>query len=650
MQIGFFENDRVQAWKSLAESIGKTEELVISRYRTLMDLASTKTQEELYSTSRTSIEETQTDHHYSRGAEEKKRHSSPNVTSTSLKAALRNQPQIKQFFVPLDRSNEPTVGGKENYPESIPNKPEIEKPLIMKSNRKIEFSLQERNSEIDRLRGLLEAKEREHAADKQIIIYKTQESDEVKQQVLSLTKELSLHRDRVANVLEEQIRRTDQALQKYERKEVTAAGFRLGRIVTQKHGFGPRAKQMEIWQDGEAFIQVRHHQLELLQRREEVEKERKRLVGKSSRLKKSSSSSNLAIAELEVFESDEVLRAEVQYMKRREQELSDEKSRLETEKTLHLMSVKRMKEEDNSRFNKQPVLHNRYLLRGLLGKGGFSEVWRAFDLIELRDVAVKIHEMNSSWSEQKKESYLKYATREYRIHLNLDHSKIVQLFDVFEIDTNSFATVIEHCSGSDLDLHLRLRKQLPEREARSILLQILSGLRYLSSGTEIEDGSEKKRPCIIHYDLKPGNILFDGSGKVKITDFGLSKIMEAKDTESTGIELTSMGAGTYWYLPPECFKTGGAPPKISSKVDVWSTGVIFFQMLFGVRPFGEGLTQEKVLSDRTMLQATQVIFPTKPAISNEAKAFIERCLTYSQQYRPDVMTLSQDAYLRIKKL
>jgi len=172
---------------------------------------------------------------------------------------------------------------------------------------------------------------------------------------------------------------------------------------------------------------------------------------------------------------------------------------------------------------------------------------------------------------------------------------------------------------------MKLNKTLSEKEAKLIITQILSGLKYLSL--------EKK---IIHYDLKPQNIVFH-DGEVKISDFGLSKIM--KDNEEK-IELTSQGVGTYWYLPPECFITG-ASSSISSKVDIWSLGVIFYEMLFGKRPFAHSMSQERILKEGAILKAKKVDFPLIPQISAECKDFIRRSLQYKADDRWNV----QDAYL-----
>lgn len=71
------------------------------------------------------------------------------------------------------------------------------------------------------------------------------------------------------------------------------------------------------------------------------------------------------------------------------------------------------------------------------------------------------------------------------------------MYDVFEIDANSFCTVLEYCDGHDLDFYLKQHKSIPEREARSIIMQVVHALKYLN---EI-------KPPIIHYDLKPGMAL-----------------------------------------------------------------------------------------------------------------------------------------------
>lgn len=68
--------------------------------------------------------------------------------------------------------------------------------------------------------------------------------------------------------------------------------------------------------------------------------------------------------------------------------------------------------------------------------------------------------------------FLRHALREYNIHKALDHPRVVKLYDVFEIDANSFCTVLEYCDGHDLDFYLKQHKTIPEKEARAIIMQV----------------------------------------------------------------------------------------------------------------------------------------------------------------------------------
>ncbi|KAL0436223.1 UNVERIFIED_CONTAM: Serine/threonine-protein kinase TOUSLED [Sesamum radiatum] len=290
-----------------------------------------------------------------------------------------------------------------------------------------------------------------------------------------------------------------------------------------------------------------------------------------------------------------------------EEAVMRERDRYELEKGRLIREMKRIRDEDGSRFNNFQILNHRYALLNLLGKGGFSEVYKAFDLVEHRYVACKLHGLNAQWSEDKKQSYIRHAIREYNIHKTLVHHHIVRLWDIFEIDQNTFCTVLEYCSGKDLDAVLKATPMLPEREARIIIVQIFQGLVYLN----------KRSQKIIHYDLKPGNVLFDDFGVAKVTDFGLSKIVE-DDVGSQGMELTSQGAGTYWYLPPECFELNKTP-LISSKVDVWSAGILLYQMLFGRRPFGHD--QERILREDTIIKARKVEFPARYRMRQKNRIF-----------------------------
>uniref|UniRef100_A0AAY3ZZE1 Protein kinase domain-containing protein n=1 Tax=Denticeps clupeoides TaxID=299321 RepID=A0AAY3ZZE1_9TELE len=367
--------------------------------------------------------------------------------------------------------------------------------------------------------------------------------------------------------------------------------LRLGHFTTVRHG----ASFTEQWTDGYAFQNLIKQQERINSEREDIERQRK-LLGKRKppsvaqapppsiepikRKSKSNGVESEALSLAEYHEQEEIFKLRLGYLKKEEAEIQAELERLERVRNLHIRELKRIHNEDNSQFKDHPTLNERYLLLHLLGRGGFSEVYKAFDLTEQRYVAVKIHQLNKNWRDEKKENYHKHACREYRIHKELDHPRIVKLYDYFSLDTDSFCTVLEYCEGNDLDFYLKQHKLMSEKEARSIVMQIVNALKYLN---EI-------RPPIIHYDLKPGNILLvngTACGEIKITDFGLSKIMDDDSYNSVdGMELTSQGAGTYWYLPPECFVVGKEPPKISNKVDVWSVGVIFYQSLYGRKVSG----------------------------------------------------------------
>lgn len=355
-------------------------------------------------------------------------------------------------------------------------------------------------------------------------------------------------------------------------------------------------------------------------------------------------------------EARDLVNMQLTFLNKEENSLKDKLEILELEKREYLKTLRLVYDEENCRFGNRfkpssikeslwkekskkttkeetinsinssswPLLNKRYQLISLLGKGGFSEVYKAYDLKKMHFVACKIHQLNPHWSLSSRSNYIRHALRENQVHRFLKHLNIVEHFDSVEIDSNSFCTVLEFCNGPNLSSYLKMHKTINEREAKMIVRQILSGLLFLN---------QKHDAKIIHYDLKPQNILFN-NGIPKISDFGLCKVMNTDDTK---LELTSQGVGTYYYLPPECFiRDRENPILISTKVDIWSLGVIFFEMLYGFRPFGHNLSQERILKDGIMLKAYSVTFPNRPNVSEDTKDFIRKALEYHQEDRMDV--------------
>uniref|UniRef100_A0A8C1T9C3 Tousled-like kinase 1a n=1 Tax=Cyprinus carpio TaxID=7962 RepID=A0A8C1T9C3_CYPCA len=255
--------------------------------------------------------------------------------------------------------------------------------------------------------------------------------------------------------------------------------LRLGHFTSVRHG----ASFTEQWTDGYAFQNLVKQQEWIIQQREEIERQRK-LLAKRKPPSASSSQSPSTISEpkprktkavngsendpflkpslpqlltlAEYHEQEEIFKLRLGHLKKEEAEIQAELERLERVRNLHIRELKRINNEDSSQFKDHPTLNERYLLLHLLGRGGFSEVYKAFDLIEQRYAAVKIHQLNKNWREEKKENYHKHACREYRIHKQLDHPRIVKLYDYFSLDTDTeYFTGRWKCMRRDKDHRFR---------------------------------------------------------------------------------------------------------------------------------------------------------------------------------------------------
>lgn len=587
--------------------------------------------------------------------------STPSETSTSLLGAAQT-PAHQQ--------------PASNVHSSASKSVEAENRSLQELNVSLLQELDKARVEIDKWKG--KAEKSKDDLDKLKLEYDRLKADaaglqeDLRKETLELRQTSMEKEQRLKEALEKNVRnlcrREAQAL----RQEIASFSTQLGKLVTAPAPLGNMTGHKfqfgEVWEDGPLLRDVKTKQVDIIRRREEVEKRKRQVAKDIKKVEKGRGMTDgdasageegsvngigtIALSfdeEAELLDADEIVKLRLSTIKRDETLLAEERRRLEAMKLQRIRLTRLTNLEDQSRFCNLPLLSGRYLLMSMVGKGGFSEVWKALNLETVKEVAVKIHQLANNWSEEKRAHYTRHAHREYEIHKDMAHPHIVKLQDVFEIDAMSFATVQELCGAGgpgqtqDLEQHIKAHAPLPEREAKSILCQLLGGLKYLHFPP-----AQDKRPAIIHYDLKPANCLFDEHGDVKITDFGLSKIVE-QEQEAGGVELTSQGAGTIWYLPPECFRVGGASaPRISGKVDVWSVGVIFYQMLYGKRPFGEGQQPQQLLAEKTMLHSILTSFPPKPVVSAEAKAFISACLTPSQDDRPDVKGLYAHPYIQMR--
>jgi serine/threonine protein kinase len=199
-----------------------------------------------------------------------------------------------------------------------------------------------------------------------------------------------------------------------------------------------------------------------------------------------------------------------------------------------------------------------YELRGVIGEGSFSTVKLAFSRSTRRFLACKVVDRRRLCHQ----NLLDRFECEIRVHQQLHHPSIVSLVDLMQDEFFNYV-FLEFCPSGELFQLILNNNRLTEEQAKPLLRQLLSGVKYLH-----EMG-------VAHRDLKPENLLLTQYGHIKISDFGLSKFLDPHG-------LVATPCGSPCYASPECL-TG--LPYDGRTNDCWSVGVIFYAMVTGQLPW-----------------------------------------------------------------
>ena len=210
-------------------------------------------------------------------------------------------------------------------------------------------------------------------------------------------------------------------------------------------------------------------------------------------------------------------------------------------------------------ITKGQIINERYEILKSIGEGGMANVYLANDTILNRKVAVKVLRGDLSNDEK----FIRRFQREAIAASSLSHPNIVEMYDVGE-DNGNYYIVMEYIDGITLKQFLKKRGSLTIPEAIDVMLQLTDGVACAHDS------------YIIHRDLKPQNIMIKDDGKIKITDFGIAMALNG-----TQVTQTNSVMGSVHYLPPEQASGKGS----STKSDIYSMGVLFYELLTGKLPF-----------------------------------------------------------------
>ena len=242
------------------------------------------------------------------------------------------------------------------------------------------------------------------------------------------------------------------------------------------------------------------------------------------------------------------------------------------------------------------LLNERYRLDAEVGTGGMSTVYRAFDTLLERQVAIKLmHRDIARHGDQ-----LERFRREARAVAQLNHPHIVQVIDAGE-DQNTPYIVLEFIDGETLKDRIRRLGRLPISEAVAYAIEI---------GRALQAAHERQ---IVHRDVKPQNVLVDEEGSAKVTDFGIARTLDQEGLTADGRVL-----GTTDYVSPE----QALGQSVTGQSDVSSLGVVLFEMLTGDVPFkGENQVAVAMKHVREELPDVQL---RRPEVSAALAAVLDR--------------------------
>ncbi len=255
------------------------------------------------------------------------------------------------------------------------------------------------------------------------------------------------------------------------------------------------------------------------------------------------------------------------------------------------------------------MVDNKYRVDAIIGQGGMGAVFRAWDVRLERDVAIKVVRGDLLADPDSRERF----RRESQIVARLQHPSIVTVFDYGTLTDGAAFLVMEFVPGEDLRQLLKRERQLTPARVAELLTGIAGGVE------------SAHKAGILHRDLKPENILLPASGTgPKVVDFGVAKLT----TNATGGgTMTSAGTivGTPAYMAPEQLRGEG----VDGRADVFSLGVMTFEMLTGKLPYG-GTS----LFEIGMKQAAGAAAVDVGDMPEEMAAAIRRAIAFDKDTRP----------------